>query len=107
MRLIDADALRAQMYHEAFETDTDMQRWDGGCWIRYKMFENAIGNAPTIEPQRMRGKWIRAEYQREEDIINGNYMFVCSNCSHVDFHAKTVEVPYCWYCGADMRGDAQ
>lgn len=50
MRTIDADALRAQMYHEAFETDTDMQRWDSGCWIRYKMFENALDNAPTIEP---------------------------------------------------------
>lgn len=49
MRLIDADALRETMYHEAFETDTDMQKWDGGCWIRYKMFENALENATTIE----------------------------------------------------------
>lgn len=54
MRLIDADALCAQMYHEAFETDTDMQRWDGGCWIRYKLFENAINNAPTIDRQTER-----------------------------------------------------
>ena len=29
-RLIDADALRAAMYHEAFETDSDLQRWDAG-----------------------------------------------------------------------------
>lgn len=49
MRLIDADALRETMYHKAFETDTDMQKWDSGCWIRYKMFENALENAPTIE----------------------------------------------------------
>ena len=49
MRLIDGDALRGVMYHEAFETDSDMQRWDSGCWIRYKMFENAIDNAPTID----------------------------------------------------------
>lgn len=48
MRLIDADALRETMYHEAFETDTDMQKWDSGCWIRYKMFEDALENAPTI-----------------------------------------------------------
>lgn len=48
-RLIDADALNAAMYHEAFETDTDMQRWDSGCWIRYKMFERAIKAAPTID----------------------------------------------------------
>lgn len=50
MRLIDADALRRHMYHEAFETDTNEQRWDGGCWIRYKMFERNIDNAPTIDP---------------------------------------------------------
>lgn len=49
VRLIDGDALRKAMYHEAFETDTDMQRWESGCWIRYKMFENALDAAPTID----------------------------------------------------------
>lgn len=48
--LIDRGILRAEMYHEAFETDTPMQKWDSGCWIRYKMFENAIEDAPTIIP---------------------------------------------------------
>lgn len=49
MRLIDADALRIKMYDEAFETDTDEQRWDSGCWIRYRMFERNVDDAPTIE----------------------------------------------------------
>ena len=49
MRLIDADALRKKMYHEAFETDSDMQKWESGCWVRYKMFENALDAAPTID----------------------------------------------------------
>ena len=49
MKLIDADELRKVMYHEAFETDSDMQKWDGGCWIRYKMFEKAIDFVPTID----------------------------------------------------------
>lgn len=49
-RLIDADKLRKAMYHEAFEIDSPMQRWDSGCWIRYKMFERAEENAPTIIP---------------------------------------------------------
>lgn len=48
MRLIDADALSHEMYVKAFIEDSNMQRWDGGCWIRYKMFERAIKNAPTI-----------------------------------------------------------
>lgn len=49
-RLIDADALRQSMYHEAFETDSPMQKWDSGCWIRYKMFERMEEAAPTIIP---------------------------------------------------------
>lgn len=49
MRLIDAYALSRAMYREAFETDSDWQRWDSGLWIRYKMFENALKNAPTID----------------------------------------------------------
>ena len=48
-KLISADALRQRMYHDAFETDTEMQRWDSGCWIRYKMFENALEDAPTVD----------------------------------------------------------
>lgn len=99
-RLIDADALRAQMYHEAFETDSDMQRWDGGCWIRYKMFENAIDNAPTIEPQSKRGEWVEVNdyYNR----ISGK----CSVCgweSHM-YEDDVVGMNYCPNCGADMRG---
>lgn len=49
-RLIDADALRQTMYHEAFETDSPLQKWDSGCWIRYKMFERMEEAAPTIIP---------------------------------------------------------
>ena len=56
MRLIDADALNDAMYHEAFENDNSydeknpMAKWDSGLWIRYKMFENVMAKAPTIEP---------------------------------------------------------
>lgn len=50
-RLGDLDALRARMYHEAFDTDSEMQRWDSGCWIRYKMFERNEETAPTIIPE--------------------------------------------------------
>lgn len=47
-RLIDADALRREMYHKAFETDSDMQKWESGCWIRYMMFERIEEAAPTV-----------------------------------------------------------
>lgn len=49
MRLIDIDAMSHEMYHLAFETDSNMQKWDGGCWIRYKLFERCRDNAPTID----------------------------------------------------------
>lgn len=55
-RLIDADALRQTMYHEAFETDSPMQKWDSGCWIRYKMFERMEEAAPTIIPASEEGE---------------------------------------------------
>lgn len=48
-RLINADKLESEMYHNAFEIDTDLQKWDSGCWIRYKMFENVIDEQPTVE----------------------------------------------------------
>lgn len=47
-RYVDVDVLRQRMYREAFETDTDMQKWDAGCWIRYKLFENCIESMPVI-----------------------------------------------------------
>lgn len=68
-RYIDADALRQRMYHEAFETDTDMQKWDSGCWIRYKLFENCIDQMPTISPDEVRGAdptWISVEERLPE-----------------------------------------
>lgn len=48
--LIDMSALNDAMFHEAFETDSDMQKWDSGCWIRYKMFEKHRDLAPVIIP---------------------------------------------------------
>ena len=33
MRLIDADAVGNRMYHESFEKDSDLQRWDGGAGL--------------------------------------------------------------------------
>ena len=47
-RLADLDDLSARMYHETFNTDTPLQRWDSGCWIRYKMFENCRDSTPII-----------------------------------------------------------
>lgn len=48
--LIDMDEFSRAMYHEAFEVDSDMQKWESGCWIRYKMFERLRDSAPVVIP---------------------------------------------------------
>lgn len=53
-RPIDADELSRRMYDEAFEKDSEDQRWDSGCWIRYRLFERVLKEQPTIEPERMK-----------------------------------------------------
>ena len=63
--LISRQTMREAMYHEAMEKDSDEQRWDGGCWIRYKMFERVIESIPS-EPQ-----WIPCSERLPE--VNGRY----------------------------------
>ena len=65
----------------------------------------AIKAVPSAQPERKKGKWRLADIQNPEDKANGNYLYFCSNCFHADLHAKTQEVPYCWYCGAEMKGE--
>ena len=97
MRLIDADALINRMYHDAFETDTDMQKWDSGCWIRYKMFENAIDEQPTIEPKQ--GEWI-LECDAEGE---GDNLYRCSECGQ-EYGCQEYDLPnFCPNCGAMMK----
>ncbi len=103
MRLIDADALKEAMYHEAFEMDSDLQKWDSGCWIRYKMFENAIENAPTFEPERKKGKWIQTIKHHKDDEQEYDYIEV--NCSECGVRRKIGwrDANYCPMCGAKME----
>lgn len=54
------------------------------------------------ESSTIRGEWVLSKSQNDDDVANGNYTYVCTNCQHTDIHAKTQRVPYCWYCGAKM-----
>jgi hypothetical protein len=76
MRLIDADALDQEMYHKSFEVDDGRNVWNSGLWIRYKIFEEAIRDAPTVDVEP---KWIPCSERLPDDdrtkvvtLANGN-----------------------------------
>lgn len=105
-KYIDADALRAKMYHDAFEEDSEEQKWDDGCWIRYKMFERNIDSMPAADIPR----WIPVTERLPEergtylvtvndggirvaiaqwwyDVDDGEGYFVCDDCYAEDIVA--------------------
>lgn len=95
MRLIDADTLSNAMYRKSFETDDGRQRWDGDLWIRYKVFEEARDEAPTIDAVPVRhGKW-----ERNSARIAG--WVKCSECGNMEPLLCTTR--FCGNCGALME----
>lgn len=87
MRLIDADALKDSVK----------------IWLKTidnKPLHKLIDEQPTIEAKEaVHGEWERVSGWDKDN----NAVFECTNCRHGDIHAKGSEVPYCWFCGADMR----
>lgn len=61
-RYIDADALEQEMYHKSFEVDDGRNVWHSGLWIRYKIFEEAIRDVPTVDAIPV--EWIEAWWYR-------------------------------------------
>lgn len=100
MRVIDPNELSSRMYHEAFEKDSDMQKWEQGCWIRYKVFENCLADTPVIDAEEVRyGEWI-------EDYSSYRRKVKCSACgkfSGIGGIRSNQNKPYCPNCGAKMR----
>ena len=78
MRLIDADALMPNAEYKG--------RYD-------VVTAYDIANAPTIEPERKKGKWVKDNY--------GNT--VCSKCLGMRRDNRINHINFCNQCGADMR----
>jgi hypothetical protein len=58
---------------------------------------------PSVTQQEPKtGHWIFVGEENEEETRNGNFRYICSECTYSDVHAKSTEVPYCWHCGAKM-----
>lgn len=93
MRLIDADALLSQYTGDIFTAQIDYAQG------MRDVIED-IKNAPTIEQERKKGRWI--------DIDSETYMWMikCDKCGHLRSMMSTngIYPKFCENCGADMRG---
>lgn len=126
--LISRQALRSDMYHEAMEKDSDEQRWDGGCWIRYKMFERVIDRQPSAQPERHYDEWctdckeydqekhccprfnrvirttlqeVQGERKKGKWVPKADQRYYCSRCDEVA--PKGIRWNFCPNCGAEME----
>lgn len=100
MRPIDADLLGL--------TDMEIIMCDGDYKKALKMLIDKIEHAPTIEPEREKGKWIERNPQNSDRCR----LIECDQCGFS--HIVGFNVPYehwienrnfCERCGADMRGE--
>ena len=96
-KYIDAESFRRKMFEETFLKDSDEQKWDSGCWIRYGLFERCLEKeSPADVRKNERGKWIL-----ETNHGLGVNTFRCNRCYHCVVAASPSN--FCPDCGADMR----
>lgn len=89
MRLIDADAMR----QDWLENGQNEYVYDTNAVL------DSIDAQPTIDAELVRhGRWFK-QTELDED---GNAWYLCSECGYGDKHAESVDVPFCWHCGAKM-----
>ena len=110
MRIIDADALIADCQLAQKQADRHGREYanafySGGGEISTEWWcvEDMIENAPTIEPERKKGRWMRTDAYPHR-----RYCSVCfATFIRNDEFLKLDDIPhkYCPNCGAYMGGD--
>lgn len=85
MRLIDADKLRHEI-HCAYSDDLEILEH--------------IDAQPTVQPQRIPGKWMPEFNGR---FTGGAYWVSCSRCKRIVPDVRNGGWDFCPSCGADMR----
>ena len=96
MRLIDADALKAE-WPEPIDWMDREQVLRHITWFRA-----VIDNMPTIDPVK-RGRWIHDGKRFE----SGNDWWHCSECGYSDVLNRHNLPNYCPNCGARMDGEKE
>ena len=99
---IDAEELYHRMYEEAFEKDSDLQRWDSGCWIRFKLFENVLKDMPEIEVEEKTGHWV--VYSELNGEWEGTKKYACDKCGK---KVGVFKSNFCPNCGAKMENGGE
>ena len=105
MRTIDADALTASLKESADRCrdwiqecinikDDVTQRLAEQSLLTFSECYLRIKKMPTVEPQRIRGRWEYLDYGGV-----GNYH--CSACRRICINKGDYD--FCPFCGADMR----
>lgn len=105
-RLIDANALTDHFIA--------LCNYDGITVIR------AIQDAPTIEPERKKGKWIIRGKQMVLNLENAREQYSalgyphrniqqlqCSECRKITLVDESILYEYCPHCGCDMRQEGE
>ena len=96
---------------------------DKVCHYKDERYENVVyattqticivvAEMPSADVQSVKhGYWIKQpeKFQIHEDVINSNYLYLCSCCNASDLHSERAnndgEVKFCWRCGAKMDGE--
>ena len=115
MRLIDADALYEKVQYDeelarnrVLDTESTLPYPNNlnPSYIRYvaqmdecTKLKFRIADAPTIEPERKKGKWIHDGF----DIPHGVDWIHCSECGRREPNVLPAKTPYCPSCGAKME----
>lgn len=97
MRTIDADALLKKIEEDAdfyLVGDDENSKAVGSTLLDVKEQINAM---PTVEPQRMRGKWIL----HIDNLFPVESTMECNQCH--EHQPVTIDDNFCPNCGADMR----
>ena len=94
MRLIDADALKKTL-EKLWNVHDDDDFANKDVW-------REIENAPTIEPERKKGKWIKHENPTLGQCLK--IVYECSVC-HMGVGCEYfVRKSFCPNCGSEMTG---
>lgn len=104
MRLIDVDSFRHQMYHEVFEKDSEDQRWDSGCWMRYRLFEKVLEEQPELEIIRCKDckhRILNEQYENRKG--EWGYKYYCDLDTGDPYELGRIAENDDWFCADAER----